>query len=252
MKPPTKSFQPADIDSFIDWLSRQSLDDQNCLMKLAFEDQKLRDLERTYVSLRLEQRQEIFQRLGLAGHLIKRIPSPETKSLSAADVNTLQQSQGSRASYETVTVASEPAVVTSRSTKYVGPIVAVLALIGVACGTMLYFGPSVYSSFKLKQTGSSIDDKAALLNRSSEQTAEVKDKVIGQVILRATGPSWVTLRRNGQVEFEGSLEGEKIINKPFEIEIYAGRPDLVEVSAEGLPTRTVGTIDDIRWLPLMP
>jgi hypothetical protein len=130
----------------------------------------------------------------------------------------------------------------------------------------LYFGPSGFSSHKLKQNGSSVLDKAHLLDRSSEQTAkvdkqtakdeeqasEVKDQVIGQVILRATGPSWVTLRRNGQVEYEGKLEGERVINKPVEIEIYTGRPDLVEVSAKGLPTRTVGTIDDIRWLPLMP
>ncbi len=259
MKPPTKSFQPADFDSFNEWLGRQSFDDQNHLIKLAFEDQQIRDLERGFMSLRLEQRQKIFQRLGLTDHLIKRIPGPEEKSLFTANMSNEPQSQGSRASFKTITDESAPAVVPSRSSKYVGPIVAVLGLLGIAGVAFLNFGPQGFTGLKLKKNGSSVLDEAGMLKRLSEQTAEieeqvsvVKDQVIGQVILRATGPSWVTLRRNGQVEYEGNLEGEKVINKPVEIEIYAGRPDLVEVSAEGLPTRTVGTIDDIRWLPLMP
>ena len=259
MKPPTKSCQPADFDSFVEWLGRQSFEDQNYLIKLAFEDQQLRDLERGFMSLRREQRQEIFQRLGLASHLIKRIPGPEEKSLFTANMSYQPQSQGSRASFKTDSVESQPAVVPSRSSKNVGPIVAVLALIGIAGVAIMNFSHSGFSGLKPKQTGSSIMDKDGLSNRSSEQTvdieeqaSEVKGRVIGQVILRAKGPSWVTLRRNGQVEYEGNLEGEKKINKPVEIEIYAGRPDLIEVSAEGLPTRTVGTIDDIRWLPLIP
>ena len=259
MKPPTKSFQPADFDSFVEWLGRQTFEDQNYLMKLAFEDQQLRDLERGFMSLRLEQRQEIFQRLGLADHLIKRIPGPQEKTLFTANMSYEKQSQGSRASFKTDSVESQPAVVPSRSSKNVGPIVAVLALIGIAGVAIVNFGPFGFSGLKPKQPDSSVLDKVGLLDRASEQTAvveehasEVKDQVISQVILRATGPSWVILRRNGQVEYEGNLEGEKVIMQPVEVEIYAGRPDLVEVSAEGLPTRTVGAIDDIRWLPLIP
>ena len=77
-------------------------------------------------------------------------------------------------------------------------------------------------------------------------------QVAEQVTLRSKGPSWVTLRRNGKVEFDGNLEGEKVVDRPVEIEIYAGRPDLVEVITDGLPPRRLGTIDDIKWLPLMP
>ena len=42
----------------------------------------------------------------------------------------------------------------------------------------------------------------------------------------------------------------KVVDQPADVEIYAGRPDL-EVSAEGLSAR-MDTIDDLRWLPLLP
>ena len=39
-------------------------------------------------------------------------------------------------------------------------------------------------------------------------------------------PSWIALRREGIVEFEGLLNGERKIDNPDLVEIYAGRPDL--------------------------
>ena len=63
------------------------------------------------------------------------------------------------------------------------------------------------------------------------------------------GTKLVTLRCNGQVEFEGN--GVKKLSIGLLKLRLCGSPDLVEVIAEGQPPRTLGTIDDIKWLPLM-
>ena len=65
-------------------------------------------------------------------------------------------------------------------------------------------------------------------------------------------PSWIALRREGIVEFEGLLNGERRIDNPDVVEIYAGRPDLVQLSSPDAKTRTLGAVDDIRWIPLSP
>ena len=120
---------------------------------------------------------------------------------------------------------------------------------------MVHFGPTAVSNSNGNDDGASSLDGAAVVDQVSEgepPVIEGEPSVIEQVTLRATGPSWVTLRREGRVVFDGSLEGEKVVKQPADVEIYAGRPDLVEVSAEGLSARMVGTIDDLRWLPLLP
>ena len=40
----------------------------------------------------------------------------------------------------------------------------------------------------------------------------------------------------------------KVVDQPADVDTYAASR-LVEVSAEGLSARMVGTIDDLRWLP---
>ena len=70
--------------------------------------------------------------------------------------------------------------------------------------------------------------------------------------IRSSEPSWIALRREGIVEFEGFLNGERWIEDPELVEIYAGRPDLVQLSSPDAETRTLGAVDDIRWIPLNP
>ena len=72
------------------------------------------------------------------------------------------------------------------------------------------------------------------------------------VTIRSSEPSWIALRREGIVEFEGLLNGERRIENPEQVEIYAGRPDLVQLSSPEAETRTLGAVDDIRWIPLNP
>ena len=74
----------------------------------------------------------------------------------------------------------------------------------------------------------------------------------GPITIKSKEPSWIALRREGTIEFEGILEGERIITSPDEIEIYAGRPDLLTVSISNGEPKVLGTISDIKWIPLKP
>ena len=74
----------------------------------------------------------------------------------------------------------------------------------------------------------------------------------GLIRLSSKEPSWIALRRQGTIEFEGILEGERMIEGPDEVEIYAGRPDLVMVSLANGDSRVLGTISEIQWMPLNP
>ena len=96
------------------------------------------------------------------------------------------------------------------------------------------------------------------------EVAEVADEIDAQVTVPAppttdlgltissSEPSWIALRRVGIVEFEGLLNGERRIENPDLVEIYAGRPDLVQLSSLDAETRPLGAVDDIRWIPLKP
>ena len=72
------------------------------------------------------------------------------------------------------------------------------------------------------------------------------------VTISSSAPSWIALRREGIVEFEGLLNGERKIEDPQLVEIYAGRPDLVQLTLPDAETRTLGAVDDIRWIRLSP
>ena len=73
-----------------------------------------------------------------------------------------------------------------------------------------------------------------------------------ELTISSSEPSWIALRREGIVEFEGLLNGERKIDNPDLVEIYAGRPDLVQLSSPDAGTRTLGAVNDIRWIPLNP
>lgn len=83
-------------------------------------------------------------------------------------------------------------------------------------------------------------------------TSEVELANSGPITIKSKEPSWIALRREGTIEFEGILEGERIITNPDEIEIYAGRPDLLTVSISDGEPKVLGTISDIKWIPLKP
>ena len=65
-------------------------------------------------------------------------------------------------------------------------------------------------------------------------------------------PSWVALRRNGTVFFEGNLNEPLKITAPDVVEVYAGRPDLVTVTNGDDPPESLGGINELRWYSLNP
>ena len=65
-------------------------------------------------------------------------------------------------------------------------------------------------------------------------------------------PSWITIQRNGEVEFEGLLDQLTVIDDPHEVKVYAGRPDLVMVHKAGEPGTPLGPITPLQWYSLSP
>ena len=83
-------------------------------------------------------------------------------------------------------------------------------------------------------------------------SSEVEPPTANTITISSKEPSWIALRRQGTIEFEGILDGERTIDNPDEIEIYAGRPDLVTVSIPNREPMVLGTISAIEWMPLNP
>ena len=65
-------------------------------------------------------------------------------------------------------------------------------------------------------------------------------------------PSWIALRREGTIEFQGTLDEPRTIVDPASVEIYAGRPDLVIVNVSDQQPRSVGAIHEVGWRRLIP
>ena len=78
------------------------------------------------------------------------------------------------------------------------------------------------------------------------------DLTSGSITLISREPCWIALRRNGIVEFEGTLDTPRTVEKPEGVEIYPGRPDLVTLRRDGDEPITLGSINDLRWYPLKP
>ncbi|QNI99507.1 transcriptional regulator with a Cro/C1-type helix-turn-helix domain [Synechococcus sp. A15-62] len=138
------------------------------------------------------------------------------------------------------------------------PLVALAGLAGL--GFVVWSNASEFTRFaqSLRPANPTLEPSEADL-----EVAEVSDERDALIVpapptaelgltISSSEPSWITLRREGIVEFEGLLNGERRIENPDLVEIYAGRPDLVQLSSPNAETRTLGAVDDIRWMPLNP
>ena len=141
-----------------------------------------------------------------------------------------------------------------------------LVLIGAAAlGALAWVqGPALLALIQQPQSNSVIAPAKTATTSQQGLTTAPKDAPIsssiseeglpnsGPITLSSKEPSWIALRRQGTIEFEGILEGERIIKGPDDVEIYAGRPDLVMVSVANGEPRVLGTISEIQWMPLNP
>ena len=73
-----------------------------------------------------------------------------------------------------------------------------------------------------------------------------------KIILESSEPSWIALRRNGTVFFEGNLSEPMEVQDPSAVEVYAGRPDQVTVTSGDKTPESLGGISDVRWYSLNP
>jgi len=73
------------------------------------------------------------------------------------------------------------------------------------------------------------------------------------LLLRTREPSWLEVRGNGgRVLYRGTLRGEQRFALDQTVRVLAGRPDLVTISIGGSAPRSLGRIEDIRWVVVTP
>jgi transcriptional regulator with XRE-family HTH domain len=145
-----------------------------------------------------------------------------------------------------------------QSTVHPLPLVALAGLAGL--GFVVWSNASELTRFAqgLRPTNQTLEPSEADL-----EVAEVVEELDALIVpaqptaelgltISSSEPSWIALRREGIVEFEGLLTGVRRIENPDLVEIYAGRPDLVQLSYPDAETRTLGAVNDIRWIPLNP
>ena len=68
------------VQHFIKWFSALEPEDQDVLMTMVHREKKVRDVVNSLGGMGLEQRREVFERLGLPADLVSRIPAPEPYS----------------------------------------------------------------------------------------------------------------------------------------------------------------------------
>jgi hypothetical protein len=74
------------VQQFLQWFNALEPEDQDVLMTMVHREKKVRDVVKSLGAMGLEQRREVFERLGLPSDLVSRIPAPEPSTLSDTEV----------------------------------------------------------------------------------------------------------------------------------------------------------------------
>jgi hypothetical protein len=82
----TPSSAAPKVQEFLQWFAALESDEQDVLMTLVYREKKVRDVVRSLGAMGLEQRREVFERLGLPADLVSRIPAPDPATLTDAEV----------------------------------------------------------------------------------------------------------------------------------------------------------------------
>jgi hypothetical protein len=83
---PNPSDDQPQLESFISWFRQLDGSDQLELMRLVYNEHKIRDVVRTFSGMPMEQRQAVFQRLGLPNEMLSRIPPPTADQIGDVEV----------------------------------------------------------------------------------------------------------------------------------------------------------------------
>ena len=88
---------------------------------------------------------------------------------------------------------------------------------------------------------------------TTPQPVSAEEKSAGSISISSKEPSWLSIRNGeGEVVYEGTLSDSKSLPAESNLEIYAGRPDLVLISNGDEAPRPLGPIDQVRWYKLNP
>lgn len=74
------------VSSFLQWFEALDAGDQEVLMAMVYKEKRIRDVVNSLGGMAQEQRQEVFQRLGLPVDLVSRIPPPDPAALNDVEV----------------------------------------------------------------------------------------------------------------------------------------------------------------------
>lgn len=74
------------VRGFLQWFEALEVPEQEVLMTLVYKEKKVRDVVNSLSSMAHEQRQEVFQRLGLPQDVLTRLPPPDPASTADVEV----------------------------------------------------------------------------------------------------------------------------------------------------------------------
>ena len=74
------------VSSFLQWFEALESSEQEVLMAMVYKEKRIRDVVNSLGGMAQEQRQEVFQRLGLPVDLVARIPPPDPAALNDVEV----------------------------------------------------------------------------------------------------------------------------------------------------------------------
>jgi len=87
-----------------------------------------------------------------------------------------------------------------------------------------------------------------LAQPAATQSPSPQGKSPKTVTIITSEPSWISIRnQSGEQLFEGIVDKEKTLTTDQALEIYAGRPDLVQVNFGSGQQGPLGPIDQVRW-----
>ena len=82
----SRAGNPDRVQQFVKWFSGLDPDDQDVLMSMVYREKKIREVVKSLGAMGLEQRREVFERLGLPAEMVSRIPAPDPTTLGDAEV----------------------------------------------------------------------------------------------------------------------------------------------------------------------
>ena len=74
------------VRGFLQWFESLDAAEQEVLMTLVYKEKKVRDVVMSLASMAQDQRQEVFQRLGLPQDVLSRMPPPDPSASSEIEV----------------------------------------------------------------------------------------------------------------------------------------------------------------------